>query len=138
MRQLEGRKSRCNDPTMSMKRSSHMPTWTRHATAKSVQALDRSRRDQSTWIERQLQKMTDQKTQAYAPKGRSTSSAYSSYVLPPYHAMNGSTAYVYVTIHPVTRSILPMLSRWFFVMTFSRRKIRRTGTRSCRTIAKPE
>ena len=52
---------------------------------------------------------------------------YISYGLPPYQAMNVSTMYEYVTIHPVTSSILAMLSRWFLVMTFSRWKIARAG-----------
>ena len=46
--------------------------------------------------------------------------------------------YAYVTIQPVTRSILAMLSRWFFVTTSWSLKIARAGTISVTTIAKPE
>ena len=46
--------------------------------------------------------------------------------------------YAYVTTHPVTRSILAMLSRWFFVMMSRRPKTARAGIISWSTIAKPE
>ncbi len=46
--------------------------------------------------------------------------------------------YAPMTIQAVARIIFPRLSRWLFVMTFSRPKMRRTGTRIVTTIAKPE
>src|SRR5579884_3077087 len=138
MRQLDGRKSLWSDVMMSMKRSDHIPSWTKFATTNRPTGLVRIRLIQRAWTEMQLQKMTPQKTQAYGPNGRSYIWTYISYVLPLYQARNGSTMYVYVTTHPVTRSIFAMLSRWFFVMTFCILKIARAGIISCSTIANPE
>ena len=122
---------------ISMKRSDHMPTWMRHATAKSRPGADAPLLHPERLDGDAVAEDDAPVDRGVGPVGRSTSWSYISYGSLLHHAMNGSTMYVYVTTHPVTRSILAMLSRWFFVMTSFRPKISRAGIISWSTIAKP-
>src|SRR5881398_4192092 len=66
-----GRKSRCNPPTIMMKRSNHIPALTHMATKNTTRMLRRHHLNQKSCGERQLQKsMPNHQYHQYGPKMR--------------------------------------------------------------------
>ena len=78
--------------TMSIRRSAHIPSWTKPDTIQSASGLRRAHRDQRTCGMTQLHAITVQKTNAYGPVGRATRCVYISKRSPEYQADHISTA----------------------------------------------
>src|SRR2546428_3265216 len=122
---------------MITKRSNHIPMFTKIEITNSARMLVRIVLNHRSCGRNALQMIIVQLAHQNGPKARYQKAARS-FGLPPNHAVKYSTQYAYATIIPVNRHSFARFSKWWTVISSSRRNSLRIGTSSVITMATPE